>query len=171
LIKKGISILFCVLCVLLAGSRSALAAPVVIDRTVAFVEDDAILLSDLDRNYQKALLVSPGITRAEVLETLINRTLLLREAKKLFRGITDDEQAIKDYIDLKVRAFIKLPEQEVRDYYDEHRKDFGGLEFEQVKAQIETLLQEREVNMRLADLVKDLRVKAYIKTFLEQDIK
>lgn len=163
--RKGLSMAFCAFFVLLLAGRPALAETVVMDRTVACVDDDAILLSDLERSYQKAVLVSPGISRAEVLQTLINRTLLLREARKLFRE-TDEEQAIKDYVDLKVRAFIKVPEDEVRAFYDANSKNFGEVGFDKVKGQIETLLEEREVNKRLEDHLRDLRAKAFIRTFL-----
>lgn len=146
----------------------AAAAPLraeVIDRTVAFVNDDAILLSDLDNAYQKTHAIDPSITKDDVLQTLINRKVLLQDAQKFFPGPQDEDLLLKEYIDLKVRAYIRVPEQEVRAYYDRNKAKFDGLPYEKARDQIETLLEEREVNRKLASQIADLRARAWIKVF------
>ncbi|MDA8169506.1 MAG: SurA N-terminal domain-containing protein [Nitrospiraceae bacterium] len=145
----------------------AMAWAKVIDRTVAFVNNEAILLSELDARYQKAKQITPDITRQQVLNTMINRALLVQAAKKIFPETTDEDKLIRDYIDLKVRAFIKISGQEVRDFYDGNRKNFGSASFDQVKDRIESLLEEQEVNRRLESHIQALRSKAWVEVFLE----
>lgn len=149
----------------LAGNPARAA---LIDRVVAFVGDDAILASDLDKAYEKARAVTPDITKKEVLETLINRRLLLREAKKLFPETTDEDTLMKDYMDLRIRAFIKIPEQDIQAFYEQNKARFGGVPYEEVKDKIEILLQEKEVNRRLASHLQDLRAANYVRTFPEE---
>jgi len=157
-------VLIGIICILLLPGA---ALPALIDRVVAFVDNEAILLSELNESYEKTKPLAPGITNAEVLETLINRRLLLIEAKKLFPELADEERMIKEYIDLKVRAFIIVPEDELRAFYEQNRKEFEGLEFEDVRDQIELLLVEKEVNRKLQTHIESLRANAYIKSFIE----
>lgn len=140
----------------------------VIDRVVAYVDNDALLQSELMDNYRKATALYPDISLPEVLRTMINRKLLLLEAKKIFPDtLADEEGLIGDYIDLRLRAFIKLPEQEVRAYYEEHPGGFGGRQFEDAKEEIELLLEEREVNRRLQAHIEEMRAKKYIRILLD----
>lgn len=159
-------IFFIFLAVLLFMANQGRAA--VIDMVVAFVGDDAILSSELKEAFDKAKIMTPDITKREVLETLVNRKLLLREARKLFPETPDEATMLQDYMDLRIRAFIKVPEQDIRTFYDENRARFGGVSFEEVKDRIEALLQEKEVNRRLASHIQDLKSKAYVRTFLEE---
>lgn len=142
-----------------------IASAVVLDRVVAFIGDDAILLSELRANVEKARATVPDITDMEVLNTMINRKLLAREAKKYFPEENDEDMLVRDYMDLKIRALITVPEKDVRDFYDANRAGFGKAGYEQVREQIEQLLVEKEVNKRLRDQINDLRARAWIKTF------
>jgi hypothetical protein len=146
----------------------AVSAPAaVIDRVVAFVEDEPILQSELDQAYEAARTLEPSITMREVLRTLVNRKLLLREARKLFPETSDEDRLIRDYIDLKVRAFIRVSEEEARAFYEENRASMEGAAYEAVKDRIELLLEEREVNRRLASHIGDLQSKAEVRVLLE----
>jgi len=157
-------ILIAVLSILLLPG-AALSA--VIDRVVAFVNDEAVLLSDLSAACEKARPMAPDIKREEVLQTLINRRLLLIEAKKLFPELGDEDRMLKEYIDLKVRAFIIVPEREQKAFYEQNREEFKGAEFEDVREQIDLLLAEREVNRKLQSHIESLKANAHIKVFLE----
>jgi len=79
IVKKSILIIYAVL---LLFSLPVVSAEV-IDRVVAFVDDKAITLSELEEKYKAAVKLSPNIKKEDVLNTMINRVLLLREAKKL----------------------------------------------------------------------------------------
>ncbi|RJQ41614.1 MAG: hypothetical protein C4550_01260 [Nitrospiraceae bacterium] len=139
----------------------------VIDRVVAFVDDKAITLSDLEDNYKAAIKLRPDIKKEEVLNTKINRMLLLREAKKLRIEGANPDEIIKEYIELKLRTFIKITEDDLREFYDKNRKEFGKADFDDSREKIEVYLVEKEVNIRLKKHIEDLRSKAYIKIHLD----
>lgn len=138
----------------------------VIDRVVAFVDDEAVTLSELEETFEATKRLNSGITRREVLDTMINRVLLLKGARKLKIAARDDE-AIREYVNLKAGGFLKPGEEEIRQYYDENVSRMGLTGFEEQKAEIEELLREKRLNEKLKRHVKELRRKAYIKIIEE----
>lgn len=138
----------------------------VIDKVVAFVDTEAITLSELRNTYEKTRELNPDVTELEVLHTMINRILLLREARNLRLEAADEDQLMNEYIDLKFRAFIKIKGSDVRDFFDTNRKEFGDASYEEVKDDIESYLLEKEVNYRIRQHLEDLRKKARIKVLL-----
>jgi hypothetical protein len=145
------------------------ASAAIKDRVVAFVDNSAITLSELDEVYSESLKRTPDITKDEVLNTMVNRVLLLREAKKLHLEAPSEEKLLQDYIDLKIRPRIKIKEEDVSDFYQKHINDFQGKEFETVKEEIEHYLAERELNNLLKKHIDELRKKAYIKIQLNPE--
>jgi hypothetical protein len=138
----------------------------VIDRVVAFVDDNAITMSELEEEYARAEKITPDITRREVLETMVNRFVMLREAKRLRMEAPDDEKLLEDYIDIKVAAFIKVSDDEIKEFYEANRDQFGGQELAALRDKIEQYLREREINNKLKKHIEELREKAYIKIIL-----
>ena len=133
------------------------------DRVVAFVDNTAITLSELEETYSMSLKVTPGITREEVLNTMINRVLLIREAKKIRLVAASEDKLIEEYINLKIRPFIIIKEEKLLNFYQEHIEDFHGREFEAVQEEIRNYLTERELNRLLKVHITELKEKAYIK--------
>jgi len=133
------------------------------DRVVAFVDNTAITLSDLEIKYAETLKATPNITKEEVLNTMVNRTLLLREAKRFRLEAPSEEEQLKEYIDLKIRAFIRIRDQAIADFYQQHLIDFQGKELDEVRDQIETYLVENELNQRLKSHIDELRGKSCVK--------
>jgi hypothetical protein len=138
------------------------------DRVVAFVDNTAITLSDLEVKYAETLKVTPNITTMEVLNTMVNRTLLLREAKRFRLEAPSEEELLKEYIDLKLRAFIRIRDREIADFYQQHLVDFQGKELDEVRDQIETYLIENELNQRLKSHIDELRGKSCVKVQFHQ---
>jgi hypothetical protein len=141
----------------------------IFDRVVAFVDDRAITLSGLREQYEATKKMSPGVTEEEVLDTMINRILLLREAKKYRIEAPTDQQMLDEYIDLKVRAFIKVSEADIEEFYARNRDRFAGKTYEDVREEIENYLTEKELNARLKEALKQLRRNAYIRIQLRPD--
>ncbi|MBM4140218.1 MAG: hypothetical protein FJ242_01795 [Nitrospira sp.] len=131
------------------------------------MDNIAITLSELEETYTKTQKVTPGITKDEVFNTMINRVLLLREAKKLKLEAHSENEMLRDYLDLKIRPFIRIKEEELIDFYEKHIRDFYGQEFEQVREKIETYLTEKEMNEHVKMHINELRGKAYIKLQLK----
>ena len=139
------------------------------DRVVAFVDNTAITLSELAETYTKTQKVTPGVTKDEVLNTMINRVLLLREAKKLKLEASSEDDLLREYIDLKIRLFIRIKEEELVTFYEKHISDFQGHEFESVREKIEIYLIEKETNQLVKAHIDELRKKSYIKIQLDRD--
>ena len=137
----------------------------VLDRVVAFVDDEAITLGELKEAYERAKENNGDSTETKVLNGMINRALLLGEARRLRMEAPDEEETIREYIDLKLRVFVKVSEEDVRNYYEENKDRLGGRDFDSLKDMIERLLDEKELNKRLKGHIEDLRTKSYIKVF------
>ncbi len=138
------------------------------DRVVAFVDNQAITLSELDERYRSTVNLSPGVTKAEVLNTMINRVLLLREAKQYRIEAATEDDVMREYIDLKMRAFIRVSEADLERFYEEHRSEFSGKDYEDVREEIEQFLAEKALNEKLKAIIQELRDRAYIKIFLPE---
>jgi len=158
------------ICVLLLGACHFLlvtdGSAAVSDRVIAFVDNDAITMSELDEQYNITRKISPDITIGEVLDTMINKILILREAHKYRIEAPSVEQVMQEYIDLKIRAFIRVGESDIVKFYQENKANFSGREFEDVRDEIDTYLTEKELNDRLKELLNELRENAYIKIFI-----
>ncbi|MEJ2695778.1 MAG: SurA N-terminal domain-containing protein [Candidatus Sulfobium sp.] len=155
---------FCIFFVLAGRSSQA----EIFDRVVAFVNNQAITLSEFQVQYRDTLKVVPGATEKDVVNTMINRILLLDEARKYRIVAPTEDDMVKQYIDLKVRAFITVGEQETEAFYEKNRDRFKGKEYEQVRGEIENYLTEKKLNERLRKTLADLRKKAYIKIRLKR---
>ena len=138
-------------------------AEIISDRVAAFVDDEAITDSELQAQYKKAQRVTPDVTIEEVLNTMINRVLILREAKKYRIEEPTAEEVIREYIDLKVRAFIRVSETEIETYFRANSSMFSGKEYDDVRDEIEQYLIEKDLNKRLKEIIRELRKSAYIK--------
>jgi len=139
------------------------------DGVVAYVDNIAITLSDLEGRYEETIKVNPNITREEVLTTMINRTLMLREAKKMRLEAPSEDQLLQEYIDLRVKAFIRIRDEEIKEFYDKHVTDFQGKEFEAVRDEIENYLIQNELNQRLKVHIGELRGKACVRIRVGQE--
>ncbi len=141
----------------------------IMDRVVAFVDDQAITLSEFRKQYEASAELSPGITEDEVLNAMINRKLLLMEAKKYRIEATSEEEILNDYIDLKLRAFIRVGETEIEAFYSRNIKQFKGKDYEDVRDEIEAYLTEKELNEKLKETINALKLNAYIKIQLRPE--
>jgi parvulin-like peptidyl-prolyl isomerase len=161
--RKGL--LTCAICILCIAMQ---VYGKLIDRVAAFVDDHAITLSELNEMYGRTRKVSPDITRKEVLDTMINRVLILREAKRLKLEAANDDELFNEYVELKVRSYVRITDEQVNEYYRENIARFQGVPFESVREKIEEYLTEREVNRTLKRQIDELKKKVYIKIKVEE---
>lgn len=134
-----------------------------IDRVVAFVDDRAITLSEQRETYERTKKVQADITMGEVLNTMINRLLLLNDARRLKIEAKTDEEVLSEYMELKVRAFVRVNETDVEDYYKKNEPEFKGAPYESVRDKIEEYLTEKEINRLLIKQIAELRAKAFVR--------
>jgi hypothetical protein len=143
-----------VLCVFFAVNMNA----EMIERVVAIVNKDIILLSEFESSYKKNKAKYPGRTKKDIINEMIGRQLILQEAKK-----------INWFIEKRIKAFIHIPYIEIEPYYIINRGRYNGREFYDVKDEIEEQLISEELSRRVKEYIKTLREKAYIRIQLEED--
>jgi hypothetical protein len=66
---------------------------------------------------------------------------------------------VRAFIDRRVRLFIHVPEGQIVQYYQDNQPAIREPLNEEVREQIRRLLTERQVNVRLAELIEGLRKK------------
>lgn len=120
--------------------------------------------------YQKALDSGIEIKKRDVLDSLIKRLLLLKQAKKFtiehssaIRSTDDENALIKEYIERNLKSFIRIPFEEIELFYKSNKKAFNGKDFYDVREEIEAYLVEEALNKRLFKHIEELRKEAYIK--------
>ncbi len=134
-----------------------------VDRVVAFVNDRAITLSELRERCELTRKVQPDISMDEVLNTMINRLLLLNDARRLKIEAKTEEEILNEYKELKVKAFIRIKEEDIEDYYKKNEAEFKGTPYDSVRDKIEEYLTEKEVNRLLKIQITELRARAFVK--------
>ncbi len=139
----------------------------VIDRVVASIDDMAITESEFNEKYEQLVKIDKGIDRLQALNAIVSRELLLKDAKK-YRIEGEEDDVIRQYIDLKFRALIRVNDKESRKYYDDHKDEFERQEYENVRYDIIKYLTEHEVNEKLKKQIEKLRSTATIRIMLDE---
>lgn len=116
------------------------------------------------------------VTKEEVDSEIRRRVALLGgegswERRRAALGLKEEEirelvrrqLMARKYMDLRLRLFIQVSEEEIREYYEQHRRELGGVPLESVRGQIRQLLFARKFNVRLQDWIRDLRARADIR--------
>lgn len=139
-----------------------------LEATVGVVDDEVITLSEFNERYDMMRRSFPEISKKEVLDGMINRLLLLREARLSriaeLRGLSpaEEDRIIEEYIDIKIRSSIRISEEEIHKYYETRKGEFRDRPFQDVAEKIEILLIERRTNEFLKEHIEELKKKAYI---------
>lgn len=173
--KYGI-LIFCELLFIVLCSLFAVSSAEIVDRIVATINDHVITLSELkERSRLRPEAQPEGIEKRdekEVLEGIINMVLLLSEAKRL--GLADPEEIgtdpyrdtnimIERFIERRIKAFILIPMERSKDFYEVNKEKFRGKEFFDVRDEINHYLIEEETNKRIEKYLKELREKADVR--------
>ena len=141
------------------------------DRVVAYVDNSAITLSELEKKYAETVHVTPAVTREEVLNTMINRLLLVREARTIRLKSQLEDELLREYVDLKIRAFIRIKDEEIKAFYDKHAADFPEKELDEIREDIENYLIEQELNNRLKKHIAELKDNACVSIQLNEKMQ
>jgi len=139
---------------------------IVIDRLAAYVNDTAITLSGFNMEFQKMSKTTPDISKKEVINSIINRTLLIKEARKMRLEANTEDELVNLYLDIKIRSRLFITEDAIFNFYKEYIGEFKGHDYLLVKDQIETYLLEKEFNEILKKHIEELRQNAEIKIFI-----
>jgi isopentenyl diphosphate isomerase/L-lactate dehydrogenase-like FMN-dependent dehydrogenase len=133
-----------------------------IDRVIAYVDDRAITYSEFEERYKKIRQAVPDITEEEALNSMVNALLLLQRAKKMRLEAPNEDDLIKEYLDITIKSRIVLKEEKMLEYYNNNRHSFGDREFSAVRPEIEKYMLELETNMQLKEHLKELRRQSNI---------
>lgn len=154
-----------ILIFLLFAPRHAVAE--LLDRVVAYVDSRAITYSE----FQEVLLSSRAqgkeISEGEVLDSMVNRYLLLKDARRLRLEASTEDELLENYIELRIRSMIIVNERDIRSFYEENVNQFKGQEFNQIRDDIETYLFEKETTASLKRQIDQLREQSLIVIQLE----
>lgn len=153
------TLLFCCSVVLLLYSSGYAE---VIDRVVAYVDDTAITLSEFRDSYAKTRKNVDNVTEEEVINSMINRLLLIKEAKKMKLEANTEDELLLEYIDIKIKSLILIREDAIIAFYAEHQNKFKGQDFMSVRDDIEKYLFELETNKLLKKHLEELRERSEI---------
>ncbi len=138
-----------------------------IDRVAAYVGNRAITYSEVKDNYEALRKTVPDVTVEEVINSLINRQILIDAAKDMRLEAVNEDEMIKLYIDIKIGSLIFIKEEDISDFYNKHISEFEGKDYFSVRDEIEKYLFHLEVNKRLKEHLEDLRNKKEIKIFIK----
>lgn len=134
-----------------------------IDRVIAYINDNAITMRELNATHSEELKKHPGQTREQTLESMINSQLIIIEAKKLRISAETDPELIQKYLSLKVRSLVYVKDSEIMDYYQKHMEDFQGLRYRNTKERIRQYLGELKFNSLIKEQLEKLRQAAVIR--------
>ncbi len=130
----------------------------------AYVGDEAITVGEVDAGAKAELLKvrqQEYDARTRALDAIIQEKLFAREAKA--RGIAVDA-LIKAEVDDKAAA---PSDAEISDLYERNKARMAGKTLEQAKPEIENVLRQQKLNLRRAELQKELREKAAVRVLLD----
>ncbi|MDO8282758.1 MAG: hypothetical protein Q7U10_09110 [Thermodesulfovibrionia bacterium] len=150
---------------------SAFADPATIERVVAIVNDEVILLSEFNDAYENAVASEKGMSKEGFLDEMINRELILEQARKFnFEGSPDtkvsDNLLVQRYLERRIKAFIHIPFAEVENYYLENPALYKGKSFYDVQDEIDSFLVDEKLRIKTSEHIKELRDNAYIRVQL-----
>lgn len=166
-----IIILCTVICLLSSVCNSE-----VLDRIVAIVNKEVVLQSEYQEALNAARKSDANVSEGRVLDEMINRILLLEQAKRLRPGraansnkAADDDALVKEYIEKRIKSSIHVPIEEIESFYSNNMERFSGKEFLEVKDEIEDILVVGKLRLKLLEHIKELRENAYIRVRLSAE--
>jgi hypothetical protein len=137
----------------------------IIDRVAAFVDDEVITLRELDKQYNILHAKDITITKDIALNTMINQLLIEKDAiRRRIIGMNKDETVIK-YINLYIRSQVRIKQDEITDYYKENIENLKNNKIEDIRDDIEKILIEKQVNIKVRELLYELKSKSNIKIY------
>ena len=135
----------------------------ILERVVAYVNDTAITFSEFRENAQRTRKTLGNVSDEEIINSMINRRLLLQEAEKMRLEAPGKEELVRQYIDIKIKSSIIISDDDIGRFYMENSGQFKDQDYFAVRDEIEKYLFEAEVNKQLKKHIDELRTKADIK--------
>lgn len=138
-------------------SPSSVHAGEVIDRVVASVNTTAITLSEFRERLAVVRRTLPGATEEEVLNSMINGVLMLEKARQMRLEGKNADDLIAEYVNIRIRSSVLIRDDEIDRYISQHQSELAQNRNAAVRAKVEELLTEQEVNRELEKHLRELR--------------
>ncbi len=173
--KRDFAEVVCSVLVLLIIIPSvASGAGKLIDRIVAIVNDDVILLSDLKSEKDRQESAGRTLSDAEILERMIDDMLLFDEARRFRITVPEGDMSheqwkqavIREFVDRRVRALVYISSREIEEYYQARKDRFSAGSPDKYRAEIESVLEKEKMHSRLRKHIETLRMRSYIRNQL-----
>ncbi len=147
----------------------------VVERIVAVVNDDVILLSEFKEALRRAEETGKKVKESEIIDGMINNLLLLEQGKKFsidrhdkaFESM-DQGKIINNYIEKRIKALIYVPFRDIETYYYNNIERYDDREFYDVKSEIEEYLLNRALKIKIREHINELKEKARIRIQINQ---
>lgn len=146
------------------------ASSELVERIVAVVNHDVILLSEFKAAVRRAEENGKKADPVGIVNGIINERLLLKQAEKFNlarvsgeEGALEPDRIIENYINKRIRALIHISYREVEAYYYNNIRKYGGRAFDDVKSEIEEYLLGKMLETRLRQHIDELRENARIR--------
>lgn len=142
-------------------SLSVLAQPKLLDQVVAVVDEDIILTSDVELQYQRMVEQSQGLVvdKCDILNQMITQKLLIAQGKK--DSVIVDPARVDQELDRRMRYFISLlgSEELFEAYYGRSVEDYK----EEFREEVEKQMMAQDVQSKIVGDVKvsPKEVRAY----------
>ncbi len=143
-----------------------------VERIVAIVNDEVILLSEFKAVMLQAEKRGQEVTAEEVIDEMIDKHLLLEQAKK-FNLVRDvvvgpfiSDEVIENYINKRIKTLIYVPFRDIESYYSINKEKYDGKELYDVKSEIEEYLLNRMLKIKILKHINELRENARIRVQL-----
>ena len=157
----------CLLCFACCLLSSAFSHAEILERVVAYVNNNAITLSEFQESAQRTRKTLGNVSDSDIINSMINNLLLVEEAEKMRLEAPNKDELVRDYIDIKIKSSIRIREEDMERFYNENRGQFKGQDYLAVRDEIEKYLLELETNKQLKNHIEELRAKSDIKIQLE----
>lgn len=144
-----------------------------VERIVATVNDEVILLSEYKAVMLHAKDSGKEVTPEEVIDGMIDKHLLLEQARKFSfvrdaaAGPSTTENIIDIYIDKRIRALLYIPFRDIETYYYINYERYDDKELYNVKSEIEEYLLNRMLQIKILEHIDELRENARIRVQLD----
>lgn len=170
--KRKLSLLFQSLAItilILLFFSAKYSQGIIIDKVAAYVNETAITLSDIEFEQQKMRNKVPSLTQREIIESMINRILLIKEAKKIKIDSHSEDELINLYLEVKIKSRLFIKEDILLDFYRANIEQFKGQDYLIVKDEIEKYLIEKQFNEILKQHLDELRKRSEIKILIKYE--
>jgi len=117
-----------------------------------------VQVDDAEVNQHVQALDQPPQRGQELVRVMQKRGLSQYDVRAWIRH----QLLVRAFVERRVRLFIRIPDSQIVQYYQDHHQAIGAPLDGTIREQIGRLLTERRVNIRLAELLAELRKKGQL---------